>query len=354
MKTIYIYPGTFSPPTLGHLHIVEKIAKVIPRLIIICSKNPNKESTWFSPKEAKYLWNTYKLPKNVKVMTIDEFIKLNTKREQIIMIRGIRNKSDYKDEGSVLLLNKEKFGIDKFLYVSCDTDYAKISSTQVRGHANSLELESLHTSVSPLVISALLEKVLNVKNIFLVVGRPGSGKSTLLKIIRSLDINNKVINTDDFNRVLLPRLKKKFGNIHFFDAAVKNEELLTKIIAKPWMKMLKETLKEISGNKKNIFIEIPFGLQNSKKMFRFVGGKVIYIGCKTTKENEKRIKERGTPQLSVFIKRIPGKRETIRIIKDNILHGYFIDTSCELKELKEKAKQVNIKINKGKLYDNHI
>ena len=54
MKPVFVYPGTFCPPTYGHLAIVRKAAKLFPRdvLNIVCSFNPGKKTTCFQIKNA--------------------------------------------------------------------------------------------------------------------------------------------------------------------------------------------------------------------------------------------------------------------------------------------------------------
>jgi pantetheine-phosphate adenylyltransferase len=184
MKTIYAYPGSFCPPTFGHLSIVKRAAEFLPEVIVVCSENSNKSGQWFSPQKCKELWKTYELPRNVKISTLGEFLSYSDpKNTNIVLIRGIRDESDMEQERQVMALNKNKFGIDKYLYILSDDEHKKISSTKARMAAQNLRLEELSAYVSPLVISALLEKTLDMKNIFMVVGRPGSGKSTFLRML---------------------------------------------------------------------------------------------------------------------------------------------------------------------------
>jgi len=340
MKPVYVYPGTFSPPTFGHLSVVRQAAVLFPEVIILCSENPEKKEVWFTPEECKELWKTYVLPKNVITMTPSEFKHSFAKKTDIIMIRGLRSADDLEQETRVMLLNKNQFGIKKYFYIFGPDKNQNISSSKVRREAASLNLKNLGRQVSPLVISALLEKTLPAQNIFLVVGRPGSGKSTLLKMLSQINPNNYWVNTDNFNQQLKPLLIEKFGEEDLIKIALKDEEKIKKVIAKPWFELLTNSLKRAPAGS-NIFIEIAYGLQADKLMFRFVGGKIIYIGCSDEKQNLERVISRGTSQLSEFIQRIPDRKETTKIAKRYRLSASYIDTSCSLNALDEKAKKIN-------------
>lgn len=346
MKPVYVYPGTFSPPTFGHLNIVRQAAILFPEVIILCSENPEKKEVWFTPEECKELWETYALPKNVKTMTQAEFKRSFTKKTDMIIIRGLRNANDLEQEARVMLLNKNRFGIKKYFYIFGPKKNQNISSSRVRQESASLNLKDLSRQVSPLVISALLEKVLRTKNIFLVVGRPGSGKSTLLKILGQINPNNYCVNTDDFNQQLKPLLIEKFGEEDLIKIALKDEEKMKKVITKPWFELLTNSLKHAPAGS-NIFIEIAYGLQTDKLMFRFVGGRIIYIGCNDEKRNLERVINRGTPQLAEFIQKIPDHEQTIKIAKRYRLSVSYINTDCSLKDLLKKTKEINNLISGG-------
>lgn len=75
-------------------------------------------------------------------------------------------------------------------------------------------------------------------------------------------------------------------------------------------------------------------------MFRFVGGKIIYIGC-DEKQNLERVISRGTPQLSKFIQKIPNRKETVKIAEKYQLSASYIDTNCSLDILYKKTKTIN-------------
>ena len=41
-KRIAIYPGSFDPPTLGHLDVIERAAALFDRVVVGVLENPSK------------------------------------------------------------------------------------------------------------------------------------------------------------------------------------------------------------------------------------------------------------------------------------------------------------------------
>jgi len=91
----------------------------------------------------------------------------------------------------------------------------------------------------------------------------------------------------------------------------------------------------------NLFVEIPYGLQPGKRMYRFVGGKVVYIGCEDRATLISRINGRGTPRIVEFVDWIPGKDRTVEICQEeNLQLVKTVDTSCSLPELGQVATEL--------------
>lgn len=333
MKTIYAYPGSFCPPTYGHLAILKKAASIFEEVIVICSKNPDKNQNWFSPEKCQELWLAYELPTNVKVTTIDKFINEKEVDSQIVMIRGIRDDNDFEHEKKVLFLNYEKFGIDQFFYIVASEEHRDISSSKIRDLAQNLELNQLAKYVAPLVISALLEQVLEAENIFVVVGRPGSGKSTFLKILEQAKPNCVHINTDIFSESFKPILEQVFAGEDLVKVALNKPDELKAVIGHKWLELIKENLRQVPKGK-NLFIEVAYGLMPDKNIFNYLGGKIIYLGCSNEEKGKQRIIDRGTPHLVDFFQQIPGLEESRAICLKHQLTLIALETDLPISELK--------------------
>ncbi|MFC1598493.1 adenylyltransferase/cytidyltransferase family protein [Patescibacteria group bacterium] len=158
MKSVYVYPGSFCPPTKGHVHVMEKVSQLFPEIIVLCSVNPNKYGQWFTQEECKSLWHSYQLPSNVRVETFADFSQQGIDFSRIIMIRGIRHELDMQEEKGVMLLNIREFGLDKFFFQICEPEFREISSTKARRAALDRDYKKLQKMVSPEVFNSLLVK----------------------------------------------------------------------------------------------------------------------------------------------------------------------------------------------------
>ena len=338
IKPVYVFPGTFCPPDIGHLYIVKKALTFLPEVTIVCSVNPHKKNCWFTPQQCKEMWHTYHLPEHVTVTTLAE-IEKSIHGEELVMIRGIRDEKDLDEEKNVVFLNVEKYGITKFLYLVDEKSHKYISGTRNRALAEDLQLEELGKYVSPLVLSAMIEKVLHIRNVFMVVGKPGAGKSTFLKMLADQNPRNIIINTDEISHELRPMLKEHFKGRDLIDVALNHEDEFMKAITHPWLELLKARLKKVPADS-NVFLEIGYGLEPQKSMFTYVGGKIIYIGCAYQTNLERNV-TRGTQYLKAFMDKIPDLEQTKRIVAQHKLQLTVIKTDCSLDQLKSVAQQFN-------------
>lgn len=341
MRPIFVYPGSFCPPTYGHYQIMKKAARVFDDITIVCSENPNKTDKWFTPKECVDLWrNGYDLPSNVRVATINDVRSRELPLQNVVIIRGVRSETHFDEEKGVMFLNLRELGIDKFFYLVSDQDFRDISSSKARECATRCGIESIGSFVAPMITSALLEHALHLQNLIMVVGRPGSGKSTFLKMLGGLSNANIHINTDEITNELRPLLTSAFGDEDLFSIALHDEERLKAVIAKPWLERLRARLLA-APHGANCFVEIPYGLQPDKSMFRFIGGKILHIGCDNEQINHERVVARGTEAVTPFIKKIPDLTTSLEIAREQRLSLTHIDSSGTLESLYQAAIHLN-------------
>lgn len=106
-----VYPGSFDPLSNGHLDIIKRASKLFDELHVLISINVFKKSL-FTPEERIEMIKlvTKDIP-NIKVTSYDGLVVKYCKENGIdIIIRGLRNYSDYENEFSLFQYNRD---IDK-------------------------------------------------------------------------------------------------------------------------------------------------------------------------------------------------------------------------------------------------
>jgi pantetheine-phosphate adenylyltransferase len=323
---LFIYPGSFNPPSYGHYNIAKTFVEQYEQpLIILCSENHNKENVWFTQEECKKMWKTYDLPENIKVMTLKEFKNTSFNKKNIVMVRGLRNEEDAEYEKNIMIYNKKEFNINQYLYIFGNESYLNISSSNIKNKVEKGNFYDLYLDVSYGVISYLWKHILNINSIHMVVGRPGSGKTTILNQLSNTGLNVKYINTDNYSVLLKPKLRQYFQEDNLFEIAKTKEQELINVIGGVWLELLFKDLMKIKDSLvfDHVLVEIAYGLQPHKDMFRYLGKNIIFINCE---DNYLRNDNRNTEHLKFFIEKIPDLKETIEICNKNSLNLKVIET----------------------------
>lgn len=163
MTPIYIYPGTFCPPHYGHIAIAKEAARLLGKVIVICSVNPvKKDRVFFTPAECTQMWQTYGLGPDIEVTTLDDFLKKWDRNIPAVMVRGIRDNNDIIYENDVILYNCKEFGVRHYHYVLCEKKFEQISSTKARAAALAGNRAALLELVNEQVASLMLERAKNI------------------------------------------------------------------------------------------------------------------------------------------------------------------------------------------------
>ena len=153
-----LFAGSFDPPTYGHLDVILRSSKIFTALHVLLAINPQKESFFSVEERLDMLKNLTSSYSNVEVFKWEGLVVDYAKKEGIkVLVRGVRNVSDFSYEFDLALLNR---GLDKdveTLFLPPDPSYFVLRSSSIR------ELFSLGGDLSrmvpPLVEQRLKEKM---------------------------------------------------------------------------------------------------------------------------------------------------------------------------------------------------
>ncbi len=133
VATHAILPGSFDPPTNGHLDVIERAAACFGRVTVAVVVNPQKRQPMFSlhDREAMLKECTARLP-NVAVEHFRGLLADYVKRmEADVIVKGLRAVSDFENEMSTALMNRSLSNVDTFFLMS-DQRYSFVSSSIVK------------------------------------------------------------------------------------------------------------------------------------------------------------------------------------------------------------------------------
>jgi pantetheine-phosphate adenylyltransferase len=150
------FPGSFDPPTLGHLNIIERAARIFDELLVVVAENRQKKYL-FSAKERVSLVESLVEPwKNVSVALCDSLIvDFIRKRNIRLLVRGVRGVGDFSYEFEISMMNKALASSIETLFMTTDPEYFILRSSAIK------ELASFHGDVSGMVPSLVAEALRN-------------------------------------------------------------------------------------------------------------------------------------------------------------------------------------------------
>jgi pantetheine-phosphate adenylyltransferase len=154
MPVTALYPGTFDPPTSGHVDLVERGAKLFDHLTVAILVNPVKNPLFTVNERVEMLEEATAGIGNVSVATFDGMM-VDFARQQgaSAVLRGIRAISDYEHEFQMALMNRRLAPEIETVFLQPAGRYSFVSSRMVK------EVFSFGGDVSGLVPPNVLKRL---------------------------------------------------------------------------------------------------------------------------------------------------------------------------------------------------
>ena len=151
------FPGSFDPPTLGHLNIIQRAAGIFDELLVLVAENRQKKYLFSAAERVDMLRNLAKDYNNVTVMVCDTIIVDFLQQQGVkILVRGVRGMEDFSYEFEISMMNKALNPSIETIFMTTDPAYFILRSSSIK------EIASFQGNVSgmvpPLVAQALREK----------------------------------------------------------------------------------------------------------------------------------------------------------------------------------------------------
>lgn len=154
-----VYPGSFDPPTNGHLDIITRASKLTDTLIVAVLNNPSKTPMFSTNEKIEMLEELTKDIPNVKVASFSGLlVDFCNEMDCKIVIRGLRALTDFEYEFQIALTNKTLNKEIETLFMPTDTQNLWLSSSVVKEIAI---FGGKYDDMVPEIVKDRLEKKVN-------------------------------------------------------------------------------------------------------------------------------------------------------------------------------------------------
>ena len=153
--TTALVPGSFDPPTNGHIDVISRCAPIFDRVVVGIVINPSK-SPMFTPEERREMLIETCQWDNLEVAGFEGLLVDFAREVQAdVIVKGLRAMGDFDYELQLAQMNRHLSGIET-MFVATRPDLGYLSSSLIK------EVASFGGSVDELV-PAVVAKALAKK-----------------------------------------------------------------------------------------------------------------------------------------------------------------------------------------------
>jgi pantetheine-phosphate adenylyltransferase len=151
-----LYPGTFDPPTNGHVDLIQRGSKLFDHLVVAILNNPGKDPLFTVSERVEMLEEATRTLGNVSVAKFNGLM-VDFARQQgaTAVLRGIRAISDYEYEFQMALMNRRLAPDIESVFLQPAGRYSFVSSRMVK------EVFSFGGDIAGLVPPNVLKRLRN-------------------------------------------------------------------------------------------------------------------------------------------------------------------------------------------------
>lgn len=152
-----VFPGSFDPPTYGHLNIIERARLIFSEIHVVVAVNREKRYTFSEAERVALIQDMVSKWDNVSVHAWDTLIVDYARKIRAhVLIRGVRNITDFSYEFDLAMMNRGLNPEIETVFLSPDPQYFVLRSSAIK------ELAVFGGDVSSMVPTAVAD-LLRVK-----------------------------------------------------------------------------------------------------------------------------------------------------------------------------------------------
>lgn len=141
-----LFPGSFDPPTNGHLNIVDRCVRIFDEIVVVVATNPQKSYSFSAEERYAMVAEMMEPYDNVRVRHWNRLIVECAEEEHAkVMVRGVRALDDFSYEFELSMINRGLNSRIETLLIPTDPQYFVLRSTAIK------ELARLDGDISTMV-----------------------------------------------------------------------------------------------------------------------------------------------------------------------------------------------------------
>jgi len=148
-----LIPGSFDPPTNGHIDVITRCSKVFDEVLVGVIVNPSKESLFSTDVRSEMLSEIFNKKKNISVKSFEGLLVDFAKKNNVnAIVKGLRAMTDFDYEFQMAQMN---FNLADFetIFIPASPEYGYVSSSLVK------EIHSYGGDVNELVPDNVLRRL---------------------------------------------------------------------------------------------------------------------------------------------------------------------------------------------------
>lgn len=151
---VAMLPGTFDPPTIGHLDIIERCAALYERMYVVIADNITKKTLFTAQERKDMLQKILKNHKNIQVEIWSGLVVDFAKKNDVgVIVRGVRAMNDFGYEVELAMTYKQMLPEVEVLFIPTNPKYFLIRSSSIK------EMAVFGADISKMVPKTVLDAV---------------------------------------------------------------------------------------------------------------------------------------------------------------------------------------------------
>lgn len=126
-------PGSFDPPTNGHIDVIERTARYFAGVVVAVIANPSKKALFSLEQRTRMLDDALAHLDNVEIKSFDGLlVDFAAQHGLTLVVKGLRAVSDFEYELQMAQMNSTLSAELDTIFVSAKPSWAFLSSSLVK------------------------------------------------------------------------------------------------------------------------------------------------------------------------------------------------------------------------------